>query len=183
MPDSISIHQREFITQLAEFDAVFELVKAYDALPPIVDDNYPQCRSRYEGAMNRLLSAARANGRLPDMTKENLSFERLRVLGLSRCSRWHPGGVTDWSLSDWGVAAGGEMGEALNVIKKMNRDRDQIVGNTQTDAELRTSLAEEIADTVIYLDLLAARAGIDLAKAITAKFNKVSKKNGFPERL
>lgn len=112
-----------------------------------------------------------------------LTFQELRKTQLSRSNRWHKGSINDWSLSDWGVAAGGEMGEALNVIKKLNRERDRIVGNTKTEVELTADLGEEIADTVLYLDLLAARAGIDLEDAIIKKYNLVSKKNNFPERL
>jgi NTP pyrophosphatase (non-canonical NTP hydrolase) len=48
---------------------------------------------------------------------------------------------------------------------------------------LRTMLADEIADVVIYADLLAHFYGIDLATAVTAKFNRKSIEQGFPERL
>jgi NTP pyrophosphatase (non-canonical NTP hydrolase) len=44
-------------------------------------------------------------------------------------------------------------------------------------------LAEEIADTVTYADLLAAHYGIDLAAAVADKFNRVSRRQGFPDRL
>jgi NTP pyrophosphatase (non-canonical NTP hydrolase) len=112
-----------------------------------------------------------------------LTFELLRSLNLSRCGRWHPGGVKDWSLSDWACAMAGEAGEACNVVKKLNRERDNIGGNTATEEQLRAALGAELADTLIYADLLAAAAGIDLAAAVTAKFNAVSEKMGFPERL
>ena len=112
-----------------------------------------------------------------------LTFNSLRAANLSRCARWHPRGLTEWSLSDWGVATAGEMGEALNVIKKLNRERDGIAGNTATVDELKQQLADEIADVAIYLDIMAASEGIDLSEAITSKFNQTSKKVGFPERL
>jgi NTP pyrophosphatase (non-canonical NTP hydrolase) len=112
-----------------------------------------------------------------------LSFSDLRKANISRCSRWHPRGLTEWSLSDWGVATAGEMGEALNIIKKLNRERDGITGNTATITELKQCLADEIADVAIYLDILAASEGIDLASAIAEKFNRTSVKVGFPERL
>ena len=111
-----------------------------------------------------------------------LTFRELRDVSASRCARWHP--VSAWSLSDWGVAMGGEAGEALNVIKKLNRIRDGIVGNKGlTEEALLHKLAEELADTVIYADLLATAAGIDLEGVIVKKFNKVSEENNFPERL
>lgn len=37
--------------------------------------------------------------------------------------------LTDWSLSDWMTALMGELGEAANVAKKLNRIRDGIPGN------------------------------------------------------
>jgi NTP pyrophosphatase (non-canonical NTP hydrolase) len=112
-----------------------------------------------------------------------MDFAALRAANLSRCARWHPRGLSEWSLSDWGVATAGEMGEALNVIKKLNRERDGIAGNTLTEEQLRADLADEIADVAIYLDIMAASEGIDLAAAIARKFNKTSEKVGFPERL
>ena len=112
-----------------------------------------------------------------------LTFDELRRANLARSNRWHPNGIDDWSLSDWGVAMVGEAGEACNVIKKLNRERDSIRGNAETEAALQEALATELADTLIYLDLLACRAGIDLAAATVAKFNAISEKHGFPERL
>jgi NTP pyrophosphatase (non-canonical NTP hydrolase) len=44
-------------------------------------------------------------------------------------------------------------------------------------------LAEEIADTFIYLNLIAAEAGIDMYDAIAQKFNAVSARDGRPQRL
>lgn len=44
-------------------------------------------------------------------------------------------------------------------------------------------LGEELADVFLYLDLLAGYYGVDLPAAIVKKFNKVSEKQGFPERL
>jgi hypothetical protein len=75
------------------------------------------------------------------------------------------------------------MGEALNVIKKLNRERDGIAGNTASISELKQQLADEIADVAIYLDIMAASEGIDLGAAIASKFNQTSEKVGFPERL
>jgi NTP pyrophosphatase (non-canonical NTP hydrolase) len=89
--------------------------------------------------------------------------------------------LASWSLSDWLTATAGELGEAANVIKKLNRCRDGIPGNTQTEAELRDQLAEELADTVIYLDLLAQAAGLDLETIRDAKFAKTSAKIGYVE--
>lgn len=112
-----------------------------------------------------------------------LTYAELRAANLSRCAKWHPGGLLDWSLSDWFTATMGELGEAANVAKKLNRARDGIAGNDQSPTDLRHDLADEIADVAIYLDILAASEGIDLGQAIACKFNKTSVKVGFPERL
>jgi NTP pyrophosphatase (non-canonical NTP hydrolase) len=112
-----------------------------------------------------------------------MNLSDLREQNLTRCNRWHPGGIVEWSLSDWAVAAAGEMGEACNVVKKLNRERDGLVGNAKSGDDLRKDLADEIADVIIYLDIMASHAGIDMGEAIRSKFNRTSEKNGFPERL
>jgi NTP pyrophosphatase (non-canonical NTP hydrolase) len=99
-----------------------------------------------------------------------------------RCE--HPGGfnhnLDSWSLSDWFTATLGELGEAANIAKKLNRVRDGIPGNKETVEELRAKLARELADTFIYLDLLAQSAGIDLPAAVREVFNAKSDQLGCP---
>lgn len=53
-------------TQRNEFDAVLELVNAYNGLAPIVDDDYPETRYRYESALVELLKAMEANKRFAE---------------------------------------------------------------------------------------------------------------------
>ena len=89
--------------------------------------------------------------------------------------------LESWSLSDWMTATTGELGEAANIIKKLNRVRDGIPGNTETPEQLRLMLSEELADVAIYLDLLVQAAGFDLEKIIEAKFAKTNKKLGYTE--
>jgi NTP pyrophosphatase (non-canonical NTP hydrolase) len=85
-----------------------------------------------------------------------------------------------WSLSDWMTATLGELGEAANVAKKLNRIRDGVPGNGDaTEAELKKQLAHEIADTFIYLDLLTQAAGFDVEDIVREKFNLTSKKIGW----
>lgn len=50
--------------QTEEFDALDELIKRYNALPAIVDDDYPRMRHYYEGAAQVFLDACVANGRV-----------------------------------------------------------------------------------------------------------------------
>ncbi len=91
--------------------------------------------------------------------------------------------LDSWSLSDWFVAVMGELGEAANIAKKLNRVRDGIPGNKETEAELRAMLADELADADIYLDLLFQSQGIDRTAAIISKFNRTSAKIGYPVEL
>jgi NTP pyrophosphatase (non-canonical NTP hydrolase) len=115
-----------------------------------------------------------------------LTFAQVSEVNRSRCLRWHPGfpDDEDWSLADWSNAMAGEAGEACNVVKKIRRHQCGLIGQLDPPLiELRIALAEELADVFLYLDLLASKAGIDLPTIIRAKFNEVSERQGFPERL
>lgn len=115
-----------------------------------------------------------------------LSFAELRRVNLDRCINAFKHELADWSLSDWFTATMGELGEAANIAKKLNRIRDGIdAANAahETKDYLQSELADEIADTFLYLDLTAASEGIDLASAVATKFNKTSEKLGAPHRL
>lgn len=87
--------------------------------------------------------------------------------------------LNSWSLSDWMVALTGEIGEAANVIKKLNRVRDGDPGNTETAIELDNKLGDELADAYIYLDLLIQAAGFDVEDIVLDKFQRTSGKIGY----
>ncbi len=96
-----------------------------------------------------------------------LQFRDLRDANLTRVALYRTGDsdhLNSWSETDWACAAAGEMGEMCNFIKKRRRGED---------IPLET-VGKEMADTVIYIDLLAARMGIDLGMAVRRKFNEVS---------
>ncbi len=113
-----------------------------------------------------------------------LTINHITAVSVRRTNRWHPAGIHQWSISDWCVAWVGEVGEACNIVKKLNRLRDKMPGNGSiSSAKLKARLAEELADAVLYQVLVAASHGIDLEKAVRDKFNKVSIKQGFPDRL
>lgn len=120
-----------------------------------------------------------------------LTFSDLSEKNRTRCERWHVGGIASWSEADWGVALGGEVGEALNKIKKLNRLRDEMPNrdNAQPWKDNRdrgaivAEIGEELADVVAYCDLLAQRLGLELQLEVIKKFNRVSENYGFPERL
>lgn len=119
-----------------------------------------------------------------DGDKVYTSLKQLREQNVSRAKRWHSD-ADPWSLADWSNAMCGETGEAANIVKKIRRNETSIGSsyNTPKTKELIPKLAEELADIVIYADLLADQAGINLENAIIDKFNKVSKAQNFPERL
>lgn len=110
----------------------------------------------------------------------SLRFEELRIANTARLpvfknrkgevAHSEPDG-SDWLLSAWSNATLGELGEAANIIKKIER------GDMTLD-EARPLLAKELADVQIYLDLLAFRAGVDLGQATIDKFNEVSDRVG-----
>lgn len=91
----------------------------------------------------------------------------------------HPypfGDGSDWSLGEWANAVLGELGEAANIIKKIRR-------GDMTLEEARPALADELADTQAYLDILAMQADINLSQATVDKWNRVSERVGCNIRI
>jgi NTP pyrophosphatase (non-canonical NTP hydrolase) len=108
-----------------------------------------------------------------------LNFDDLRRANVLRCEEvFHL--INDWSPTDWATAMAGECGEACNEVKKLRRldGADSSIDTPEERERLREVIGKEIADLVIYADLLAARLDIDLAGAIIEKFNEVSAKRG-----
>lgn len=105
-------------------------------------------------------------------TLRNANLRRLPQFKNSKGEPAHsqPDG-SDWSLAEWCNAVTGELGEAANLIKKVQR------GDYTLD-EARQDLADEFADIVTYLDILAMRTGVDLGEAVRSKFNLVSTRVG-----
>src|SRR5262245_9868168 len=91
--------------------------------------------------------------------------------------------LDSWSTSDWFTAIIGELGEAANVAKKLNRIRDGIPGNTETADELRAKLRKELADAFVYLDLTAQALGFRIGYAAVDVFNSKSIEIGYPKKL
>lgn len=130
-------------------------------------------------------AAGRPDGAVSAERCLDLSFASLSQINRQRCQRWHPGFPEDsWTGADWSNAMQGEAGEAGNVVKKLRRAELGTQGALDPPAlALRAQLGDEIADTVIYADLLAQFYGLDLALCVARKFNAVSEREGFPERL
>lgn len=114
-------------------------------------------------------------------TTGELTFAEFRKANVTRCLRWHPAGIESWSPSDWLTAVTGELGELASLLKMRNRERDGLPGNKFSPSDKQ--VADEIADVLTYLDLLAAALGVDLGPAAASKFNEVSERVGFPDRL
>ena len=109
--------------------------------------------------------------------KTGLTFDGLRQANLTRQSEWDRDGKID--LSYRGNELAGEVGEACNVIKKLERERLGIRGSRDTVEHAM----DELADVVICVDLLASALGGDLGEAVRRKFNATSEKNGLLTRL
>lgn len=113
-----------------------------------------------------------------------MTFQDLSIATKRRCEEvFHP--IDKWSPNDWGVAMAGEAGEVCNALKKLRRI--ETGGNTSKDPQTKedaiSDIAKELADTVIYCDLLATRLGISLESSIVNKFNEVSRLINSKERL
>lgn len=101
----------------------------------------------------------------------------LRLANMDRQREWDPSDAI--TLAFRGNELAGEVGEACNVIKKLERERLGLRGSRSS----RLALAEELADIVICVDLIAMQAGIDLEEAVCGKFNATSEKYGLKTRV
>lgn len=75
---------------------------------------------------------------------------------------------------------GGKLGD---VVKKLNRVRDGLDGNKRTPRQLNEDLALYLGQIGRQCDVLANRIGLNLHECVSRKFNAVSERMGFPERL
>lgn len=100
-----------------------------------------------------------------DPHEDNLKFAELREANISRLATTAKyKSCSSWTASDWSNALAGEVGETCNLAKKM------LIGEKIPLKDI----ADELADVVIYADLLANKLGIELGSAVRAKFNRVS---------
>jgi len=116
-----------------------------------------------------------------------MTFDELRCANETRCEQsFHP--INQWSPTDWGCAMAGEAGEACNNLKKLKKLRrlesEKFPKEFQIDEQTLVDMTmDEIADMVIYADLLAQRLGRKLEDAIKNKFNQTSDKVGSDIKL
>ena len=106
-----------------------------------------------------------------------MKLSDLRAANATRQAEWDA--ESQITLAYRGNELAGEVGEACNIIKKLERERIGIRGSRATLEQL----AEELADVVICVDLISMHLGIDLEKAVHDKFNSTSEKYGLKTRL
>lgn len=99
---------------------------------------------------------------------------RLSVANSRRNEVWDPEGKLTPLFHSTELA--GEVGEACNVVKKLEREVLGLRGSRDTEDHL----AEELADVVICASLLANKYSIDLQAAVVKKFNATSEKLELP---
>lgn len=107
-----------------------------------------------------------------------MNLELLRNANIDRNVEWNTGSESV-SITFRATEMAGEVGEACNLIKKIERERIGIVGSRSNLNEL----AEELADIIICVDLIAMDLGIDLSRAVKDKFNKTSEKYGLKTKI
>jgi NTP pyrophosphatase (non-canonical NTP hydrolase) len=111
-----------------------------------------------------------------------MTFEDFSRANRTRCEA--PDGFNhslgSWSSSDWMTATFGELGEAANIVKKLNRVRDGIPGNKASDKELRDKLRRELGDAFVYLDLMCQSLGFNIVEAAVEVFNAKSEEIAYP---
>ncbi|GAB4186207.1 MAG: hypothetical protein Kow00105_00690 [Phycisphaeraceae bacterium] len=111
------------------------------------------------------------------MSKQDLGFQELRDANVRRCEQAFK------ACRDWTPAAmAGEAGELLEILLPLLVRTNSICNLTKKiqrgDKVNLQEVGKEIADVVIYADLLSHRLGIDLAEAVRSKFDEVSHRMG-----
>lgn len=117
----------------------------------------------------------------------SLTFQKLAETNYDRATTWHPGGLSEWTVSDWAVAMAGECGEICDAVKKLNRlEIDLHSNNVRQPADREAAvkaIAQEIGDTLVYMDLLAQRLDLNLEDCVRDTFNRISVRENLPQRL
>src|SRR6266446_4243441 len=98
------------------------------------------------------------------------NLSNLRAANTERQQEWDPDNLV--SLAYRGNELAGEVGEACNLIKKLERARLGIRGTTATCEQL----IRELADVVICVDLIAMMIDCNLSEAVKNRFNNTSVK-------
>lgn len=111
------------------------------------------------------------------MTRSALTIEGLQTASFKRNLKWDPQGKLTGLFFSTELA--GEVGEACNIVKKIERE---ILGLRGSHASVE-DLAHELADVLIVVCLLANHYDIELSDVTIAKFNETSRKLQLPVLL
>ncbi len=106
-----------------------------------------------------------------------MKFSDLRQANITRQKEWPGNDQADIAFR--GLEVAGEFGEVAEALKKYLRGQRGIKGSTASLEDV----AQEMADSIIALDLLADLMGIDLGVAVARKFNATSEKYDLKTRI
>lgn len=104
-------------------------------------------------------------------------LQKLRAANIARDRQWNPDNLL--TLTFRGNELAGEVGEACNILKKIERERLGLVGSRASLA----ALAHELADILICVDLIAMEFNLDLEPAVRSKFNNTSAERNLTVKL
>lgn len=99
-------------------------------------------------------------------------WDELDRVNTARDKEWNPNNLL--SLSFRGNELAGEIGEACNVIKKLERERLGLVGSRATLEQAGL----ELADGVICIALLSMELNLNMGHYVPKKFNITSRERG-----
>ena len=172
---------------------LFEIIKDHIPLESAAGEpgdagcscNEPFTPYTWDGWCAHLAEKILESPALEAWAQARLTFAEFSRINRQRCES--PDGfnhkLESWSTSDWFLAFIGEFGEAANIAKKLNRVRDGIPGNDESEEQLRAKLRNELGDAFVYLDLLAQSVGVEIGEAAVEVFNAKSEKLGCPIRI
>lgn len=117
-----------------------------------------------------------------------LKFDDLQAANKLRAAHFRPkgssslshpnGDLSNWSIGEWTNALAGEVGEACNISKKIVR------GDFDSNSELGLGmLLNEIADVIIYADLICSYLNRSTAIIVANKFNEKSEEINSPIKI
>lgn len=107
----------------------------------------------------------------------DLTFDALREANNTRQREWPGNEKADVAFR--AIELAGEFGEVSEAVKKLLRAQRGIKGSIATLEDV----ADEMADAIISLDLLAGELNVNLGEAVSRKFDKTSEKYGLTTRL
>lgn len=133
-------------------------------------------QAKLESIFDAPCACAAAVEEMVDEGLIGLTFEDLRNANAARSKvfknrKGEESNSTGFTPAQWLQCVVGEVGEYANFRKKFEH------GDISAE-EFKVEATKELADILIYLDLLANNLGIDLGAAVRVKFNAVSKRIG-----